>query len=87
MVSYWCQFVPPWPRPLNALMPKLGMPVVLEGHVGVEAGDAEGRAGALDAVHPEIVQRVHVHPVVADPEIVVEVRPPASACTSRASSC
>ena len=40
-------------------------------HVAVEPGNAERRAGVRPAVHGEVVQRVEVDAVVADPEVVV----------------
>ena len=43
-------------------------------HVAIEAGDAQRRARVCRTVDREGIERVEVHPVVADPEVVEQVR-------------
>ncbi len=43
--------------------------------VAVEAGNAEVGARCRDAAHREGIQGVEIDPVIADPEVVVQVRP------------
>ena len=47
---------------------------VAERDVAIEAGNAEIRAGDAVAVHGEVIQRVEIDAVVADPEIVEQRR-------------
>ena len=64
-----------------------GKPGVAVGHVAVESRNAERRAGVARAANRERIERVEVDPVIADAEVVVEIRlqgvgiPSPSSCT------
>ena len=74
VVSNWNQLVPPAPRPLKLLMLMLGRPGLLYLMSPSKPGMPR-TAGVRLPAHVERIHGVEVDPVIADPEIVVQVRP------------
>ena len=66
------QFVPPPPSPLKALIDCWNARIVVS-HVAVEARNAKIGAGRRLAVHEERIERIEIHAMVTNSEIVQKI--------------
>ena len=74
-MSNWYQFVPPAPRPLKLLTLMLGRPGLLYLTSPSKPGMPSAGPGVGRPAHRERIHGVEVDAVIADPEVVEQVRP------------